>query len=109
LFQAQARIKANKAVEELVKMLAASGAKVRAAGVVQAMGLDDRRVADKLVEAMAYVEFGVVSVKLSQEDCVKLARVKPACLLDLYDRIEKLSGLGFVAQGELNATGTTPE
>jgi hypothetical protein len=106
--RARDRAKQNAAIHELVEKIVGEKASSKIQGIQQALGLSDD-VPDDLVYRIAVCEFGVASVKLAQEDCVKLADVSPEDFYQITTRILSLTGLGQVPLGESNASGTTNE
>jgi hypothetical protein len=103
--KARERVKQNSAINELVEKIVSEKASSKIRGLQQALGLSDD-VPDDLVYRIAVCEFGVASVKLEQEDCVKLADICPEDFYLITSKILTLTGLGQVHPGESNASGT---
>ncbi|WP_419663242.1 hypothetical protein Dvar_36380 [Desulfosarcina variabilis str. Montpellier] len=104
--RARERIQQNTAINELVEKIVSEKASSKIEGLQQALGLTDE-VPNDLVYRIAICEFGVVSVNLEQEDCVKLAANCPETFYQVTSKILSLTGMGQVPQGELIASGTT--
>ena len=103
--KARERVNQNKAINELVDKLISEKASERVAAIQQALGLSDD-VPNDLVYRIAVCEFGVASVKLEQEDCVKLVATCPETFYQLTSKILSLTGMGQAPLGESNASGT---
>lgn len=106
VFRAEQRIAQNRNIEGIVKALAGEKPGEVVDGVMQSLGLTGS-VPDALAKAIAYVEFGVESIKLEQEDAVRLAEFYIDAFLKLFNEINRLTGLGHVPPGESNASGQT--
>lgn len=106
VFQAEQRIAQNRNIEGIVKALAGEKPAEVIDGVMESLGLTGS-VPDALAKAIAYVEFGVASVKLEQEDAVRLAEFYIESFLKLFNEINRLTGLGHVPPGESSASGQT--
>lgn len=104
--RARERVQQNNSINELIEKIVSEKASTKVQGLQQALGLSDD-VPDDLVHRIAICEFGVASINLEQEDCVKLAVVCPEALYKLSSKILFLTGMGQVPQGESNASGTT--
>jgi len=106
--KARERITRNAVVEQLIEKIVSEKASSKIEAIQQALGLSDD-VPNDLVYRIAVCEFGVASVDLQQEDCVKLADICPTTFYEITSKILELTGLGQVALGESNASGTTGE
>lgn len=106
--RARERVTQNTAISELIEKIVGTKASTKIEGLQQALGLSEDVPSD-LVYRIAICEFGVSSVDLEQEDCVKLANTCPETFYQLTSRILELTGMGQVPPGESNASGTTSE
>lgn len=106
VYDAESRVLRNSSVADLVMKIASKIKSQRTEGIMEAIGFTDN-VADALVKAIAYVEFGTVDPHFEQEDAVKLADVSITSFMILFRKIDELTGLGAVMLGESNVSGTT--
>ncbi len=106
VFQAERRREQNRNLDELVKKLAGDNSKKKIAALIESLGFTGD-VHPMLVKAIAFVEFGVVSVKLTQEDVVRLAEYHIDTMLRLFRKIDNLTALGHVPVGKSKASGQT--
>lgn len=108
-FIAENRVAANSVKEEAVTLLSSDKAGDKAKGLMKLFGLDGEVTPDRLVKMIAYVEFGVRSMKLEQHDVVRMAQYSLSSVLALFAEINRLTNLGYVPSGESIATGGTQE
>jgi hypothetical protein len=97
--QARLRVKQNAAIGEILSKIAGEKASEKIEGIQQALGLSDE-VPDDTVYRIAVLEFGVDSIELNQEDCVKINAAFPEAFYSLTSKIIELTGLGQVPLGE---------
>lgn len=106
VFQAERRKEQNQNLDELVKLLSGKNTKNRVEAVAESLGFTGNAHA-VMVKAIAYVEFGVASEQLTQEDVVRLAEYHIDTVLKLFRKIDELTGLGHVTVGKSKASGQT--
>lgn len=106
--KARERVNQNKSINELIESVLSKKTSDKVRGIQQALGIG-KEVPDDLAYRIALCEFGVVSVHLEQEDCVKLAAVCPVAFYEVTSKILELTGIGQVHPGESNASGTRSE
>ena len=107
VFKAEERKDVNANVGELVQKLLDQKGGERVSAALEALGISGDEVPARLVKAIAFVEFGVQSVQLTQADAVRLAEYHIDTFLALFKAIDNLTALGYVSAGELNASGQT--
>ncbi len=108
VYRAEQRIGANRNVEGLVAKLVGGNSKDAVDAILEKLGVAGSSVPDALVKAIAYVEFGVASAALSQNDVVRMAEYHIDTFLSLFNTINRLTALGHVPVGESTASGATP-
>ena len=106
VFEAERRREQNRNIDELVKMLASKNVKTRVSAAAESLGFTGD-AHSTLVKAIAFVELGVVSDDLAQEDVVRMAEFHIDTVLALFKQINTLTGLGHVTVGKSNASGQT--
>lgn len=104
VYDAESRVMRNNSISDLIRKIASQIRTEKTEGIMEALGFSDS-VADALVKAIAYVEFGTVEPKFSQEDAVKLADVSITSFMLLFRKIDELTGAGAVMLGESTASG----
>lgn len=94
-------------LEGLVQRLAATGAKEKAAAVLEALGIVAESEPDDFVRRLTLLELGSVEPKIARPVAVKISEVAPLAFYRLTDEIYSLTGKGKL--GESSAFGTSPE
>lgn len=108
VFLAEQRKDHNDIMDEIISKLQGGNIKVQVEAVMEALGITDS-VSQTAVKMIAYVEMGCKSIKFTQSDVVRLLEYKVDAFLSLFKKINSLTMMGYIEQGELNATGATPE
>jgi len=108
VYRAESRVLRNSSVADLVVKIASGLKSQKTEAIMEALGFSDN-VPDALVKAIAYVEFGTIKPKFSQEDAVKLADISITSFMMLFRKIDELTGAGSVSLGESTASGPIKE
>jgi len=108
VYDAESRVLRNSSVADLITKIASQVKSQKVDGILESLGFSDN-LADAMVKAIAYVEFGTVDPHFEQADAVKLADVSISSFMVLFRKIDELTGAGAVMVGELTASGPTTE
>lgn len=105
VYDAESRVLRNSSVADLIVKIASQVKRQKVDGILESLGFSDN-LADAMVKAIAYVEFGTVNPHFEQSDAVKLADVSISSFMLLFRKIDELTGAGAVMVGESIASGT---